>query len=612
MIINPYLSNNYHSSQTDLSGTAISGLRGPDGTGSQTSGHTHILNGGDTVAGEVLSKSGGNVTLSLGDGNIVSAKLDISADIQVGTSILFNVKSSDSNGLVLSPLFTNMNTENPVTKALNAAGLVINDKNLMMVNSMMQEGMNVGKSELANMSGLLEHISAMDISDAVMLHKLGIEINQDNIEQFGLYKNYEHQISGAVNEIMDLVTDSLSDMVSENESTQAIEFAKDLLDIFTSNGAIIEDNSESGMINLPVSELLSSEELNELVHMLQENGIPDEFGEAVLNGDVSLKELMYVLDDLIKATPVEEGQIDNIISESVTEETANESSVRDNVGLDFLKALATNTNNKSVNVDNNDISNNTTSVSNSDNNGDLAKTSQEVKLQVMGKLDYTSPEFTADRDKIVSLISSKTFGTILKSAINAEWKLLPAQVGEEKQVSNLYKRITEQTGRLLDSVNSRAGEDTPLAEKSAELNKNINFMNELNNMFNYVQLPMRMAGNDAHGELYVYSNKKHMASEDGTVSALLHLDMDHLGPTDVYVTMNQSNHVNTHFYLRDDYSLDLIAEHIDELNARLEKRGYNLDAEFSKRDEMSSIMSEIVEENKNNVPVSISSFDARA
>jgi len=56
----------------------------------------------------------------------------------------------------------------------------------------------------------------------------------------------------------------------------------------------------------------------------------------------------------------------------------------------------------------------------------------------------------------------------------------------------------------------------------------------------------------------------------------------------------------------------LIAEHIGELNTRLEKRGYNLNAEFSTRDEMSNVMNEIIEDNKLNVPLSASSFDARA
>ena len=59
-------------------------------------------------------------------------------------------------------------------------------------------------------------------------------------------------------------------------------------------------------------------------------------------------------------------------------------------------------------------------------------------------------------------------------------------------------------------------------------------------------------------------------------------------------------------------ALDLIAAHIDELNARIESRGYSCTSEISKREEMSNIMQEIVDDNKSVVPVSISNFDARA
>ena len=59
-------------------------------------------------------------------------------------------------------------------------------------------------------------------------------------------------------------------------------------------------------------------------------------------------------------------------------------------------------------------------------------------------------------------------------------------------------------------------------------------------------------------------------------------------------------------------ALDLIAAHIDELNARIEKRGYSCSSEVSKREEMANIMQEIVDDNKSAVPISISNFDARA
>ena len=109
-------------------------------------------------------------------------------------------------------------------------------------------------------------------------------------------------------------------------------------------------------------------------------------------------------------------------------------------------------------------------------------------------------------------------------------------------------------------------------------------MNDLNHMFQYVQLPLKMNGQNTHGDLYVYSNKKKAMQDDGTVSAILHLDMEHLGPVDVYVKM-RDNHVKTNFYLADDEMIDLIMSHIDVLNDRLTKRGYQMEAKMHLQEE---------------------------
>ena len=55
---------------------------------------------------------------------------------------------------------------------------------------------------------------------------------------------------------------------------------------------------------------------------------------------------------------------------------------------------------------------------------------------------------------------------------------------------------------------------------------------------------------------------------------MLHLDMDHLGPIDVYVKLNKKN-VSTNFILESEELLNFVYSHIDELNERLEKLGYS-------------------------------------
>ena len=90
---------------------------------------------------------------------------------------------------------------------------------------------------------------------------------------------------------------------------------------------------------------------------------------------------------------------------------------------------------------------------------------------------------------------------------------------------------------------------------------------------------------NAHGDLYVYANQKRHATSDGSVSALLHLEMQNLGDLDVYVKLLQNN-VSTHFYVEDESIIDFLEEHMDLLTERLEGKGYSVANKVSSREQL--------------------------
>ena len=197
-----------------------------------------------------------------------------------------------------------------------------------------------------------------------------------------------------------------------------------------------------------------------------------------------------------------------------------------------------------------------------------------------------------------------------------QWLLKPEQVAQGKEVEKLYERMREQTARMTEALEHVGKADSALGRSVQNLQNNVEFMNQLNHVFTYVQLPLKMTGNNAHGDLYIYTNKKSLAAKDGNVSAVLHLDMEHLGMVDVYVTM-KNNKVGTNFTLEDDAALDLVAEHIDILEKRLADRGYELNAKMSRKEpgedgESGSVMQTMLEQSKNISVLSHTSFDMRA
>ena len=85
-----------------------------------------------------------------------------------------------------------------------------------------------------------------------------------------------------------------------------------------------------------------------------------------------------------------------------------------------------------------------------------------------------------------------------------------------------------------------------------------------------------MNGQNASGQLYVYTNKKNISDPDRELSAFLHLDLDHFGSTDVSVKMLRKK-VTTNFYLDSDESYALVKQFLPVLEKRLQDKGYNCD-----------------------------------
>ena len=196
--------------------------------------------------------------------------------------------------------------------------------------------------------------------------------------------------------------------------------------------------------------------------------------------------------------------------------------------------------------------------------------------------------------------------------------LNPADVSREGAVEELYKQLAEQSQKAIEILKNAGQAGSEVMKSAQNINDNVNFMNQLNQMAAYVQLPVRMARENAHGELYVYTKKKNLLNKDGNVSAFLHLDMDNLGPMDVYVAM-QKNKVNTNFYFNDEAALDLIEANIGILDARLQKKGYNMSTTVTmkKPDEpQKTVVGEMLKEKSNGLvggPIrSRLSFDIRA
>ena len=174
--------------------------------------------------------------------------------------------------------------------------------------------------------------------------------------------------------------------------------------------------------------------------------------------------------------------------------------------------------------------------------------------------------------KLTQLLASKELGQLLKGQIEETLYLKPQMADSEESIKGFYKRVRSSL-EAVSKETQKAAEGAALSANLNEIKSNIDFMNDLNRNMTYFQMPVRFSEGTGNGELYVFTNKKTLHNNPENVSALLHLDMEHLGSVDVYVKLAGKN-VTTNFCLEDSETLDFVYDHIDRLNARLEALGY--------------------------------------
>lgn len=568
---------------------------------------------GDKITGKVVSSENGNVTIDV-NGKLLNAKLEGNVSFNNGDTVTFDVKGSTNNQITLSPLYTNTANISTAIKALTYANLPVSDMSISMADSMINQNMKIDSDSLISMYRQVSSFAETDPATIVEMKKFGLEINTNNIESFTAFKNYENQVTSGMNDIMNSIPAALKELSITGNNQEFTAFALDVINTFRGGEEIVpEDNliknpeiqGENSVENQTDNQAGSSQNSTAEPAIISNKTIinGDVLNDAIINGSEKEINQGVINENLIKG-------------ELAKGDMVNSGLDRDNNALESDKELL-----KQVISEHNDLTSNGTLNSAHDitskdgwNSFTMFEKSNMVDaLKSAGLDELTSKHLLSENatdkdfidatrnllmkgklnDAMKEMISSDKFGSVLKNQMSSQWLLNPIDVSQKETVENLYRKLNEQVKNLTESLSnasmSNAGlSNTALAANLADMNNNLDFMNQMNNVYQYIQLPLKMAGSEATGDLFVYTDKKSLARKDGNVSALLHLDMDHLGPLDVYASITPGNNVFTKFTLADDSVLDFIEANMHILNERLENRGYSLKTEMVTKDNNTS------------------------
>ena len=599
------------------------------------------LSAGSIFEGTINSVRGGKVTLALGNGQTITARLDGKMDLQQGSSMFFQVRANDGQTIAIRPYTELGNVSNPILfNALSAAQVPATDRTLVMVDTMMQEQMSIGRQSILDMAKLVGANPDANVQTIVQMTKLGLPVTEEMAAQF---ENYLSDRQALVGE-MDLAAGHMMELLSDEALSPETAFSLygKMLDIFMPG----EEAADAGVTAAAGQESSAAEagagamaeavgQENAATVSEAEAGAPTaaEQGTAAASavaeeaGAASTAETagqgaaaeaetgVGVTAELTYGRTAETpGTVGELLSKEQIEHLGK--MLRNIPALIGNEEIFAGGEQEEVFVDT--LSEEGPEVAKLMAQEEAAqeqpvlneKLTAEQFLQKLGRALAQNGEFGFAG--MQNLFAGKEFQTIFRSVIEKQWLLRPEELKQEHKVSGLYERLEQQLSQMEEAVRATGSTQNTFLQTASQVHGNLEFMNQMNQIYHYVQLPLKMSGQNANGELYVYANRKNLRDPDAELTAFLHLDMEQLGSTDVSVRM-QNRSVRTNFYLEDDASYDLVEKHLEVLNKRLKSKGYQSSITVTHEKKDISFKENIVKKGKATVgSLHRYSFDVRA
>ena len=612
------------------------------GTGSTGTMDFSNLKEGQTFTGQVTNITPEDVTIALDNGGTLTARYDAKAELTIGDGARFKVISNENGTIVLKSLSNISSIDSAVDKALMAADLPYTPKNEELINALLKNEFPVNRQMINNILSQAYKNPDISMKNLVLMNKLGMEITPENTRMFENYANGRGELVGGINDSFKDMLSMIDGLLSDGNTDVASEFANSLLTtlntgrepdemvlaflendtnkpltIPTNVGSFADylsqifENAENGgkptLLDLNFAGLDNAvtEEENTGVNSLSKdvNNIIDENnGEqnietadpadgpakasrnlAEITADTRLSEV-FSREERLQIFAIFENS-DNTDAESLQKLINGNMSMKELSDLiNTLPESATNDRlpdilNKFVSG----ISGDTTA--NEEVAGMLPK--EATLKQAADSISTLLKSGNLTKSQTAALLHSRDFSQTLRALMETNWTLSASELNKDS-LKSLYERVNRQSADIAKAAAKASAEgwiNSNLKQDMGQMNENLNFMQAMNELMNYAQVPLRMSGQNVTGDLYVYTKKgRRRMTADGGVSCLLHLDMSNLGAMNVRIELKGAN-VSTKFYLDDNESANLITSHLHELDEAIAKQGYVANSEVVKKND---------------------------
>ena len=496
---------------------------------------------GQTFTGQIVDVNGSQVTIQMDGNQMLQARMAEAMNLNLGDTIAFLVKENSGSTVMIKPLASDMQAmkDQTIFDLLQKNQLSPSDKNYQIAETLINQNMPVDRASMQKVLQQAYKYPDTPVQTLVSMNKMQLPVTEQTITGFEQYQTNQHAMMQALSGMTEELTTYMSEPDSMREMLQVLSDSQDLpvLDA----GAMLQRLEQAA---------------GDVVFAQGQVSTGKSMQAADMTGNLpALSTEQLTLEQM----PLEQEQL-SLFAEKfdMTEEQ--------------LTKLTTQL--QDMHFDAQTIH---TVLAKSDTTMQLAN---HLQALVAGAADKSM----IDAEMLKEFFTSDGMKELLAAAVKEKFTLNPEKMQNPQEVSDLYKGIYEKMDRLMQQMSSHTGSSGEhLAESAKGMQERIDFLQNLSNLFPYAQIPVRMEGGDRNADLFVYMNKKRMQEKKEDVSALLHLDMEYLGPTDVHVSL-RGTMVHTKFYVEDEKSAKIIDAHMTQLEQAIAENGYSLTNEVIMRE----------------------------
>ena len=529
------------------------------------------LQEGQILKGVVSDVHGNEITLSMEDGSSFTGKLPDANQYSIGQKAAFLITNLEQNTIYMKATGSAylLDMEDTIEQALEEANLPKSQRNMEVVRSLLQNQQSISRESILSSIRDCARFPKADVNAVITMHRLHMPMTQASVEQFENYQNQTHQLLHQ----MDSLENSISDML-HGIGTQVPRLAKEvgtqLLSLALEGQPSLEENNlvlKQETLSSDLSESAASEagpfaKMKQMLTNLAENATGKAGGQAQTAdagqpfiheqaGFILSPEEREAFSTLLKDYPIPEEVRQGIADGNIT-------------AREFLNTV----------------------------------------LQAF-------PEMT--EEQAAKLIVTKPFQAMVKGQFTSNWTISPEQLKEENGLDEIYGKMSKQFEALSKFNEQVLGKDvfTEVTKQAQSMNDNLDFMKLLNENFQYIQLPLKLQEQNAHGDLYVMTRKEALKKNPNHLKVLLHLDMEHLGTLDIQLA-KENTAVSAKFFVEEKSVMRLLERNINLLSDALNEQGYAFSSELSLKEKQMDIVKDFISADAPVGDVKRYNFDLRA